>query len=353
MTDTANNDAGNQPSQDDLEWDQALTDFSESKGIETSNDNKGGENAGKTDDAGKGADSGDNAAAGTGTDGDQGKAAEDAKKDDGQSAEGDKSGAEKSGEEKSGEESGADDESNEQDQTSEYDPTTANARKTQRQIQEDHKAFVSDVKERLYPNLKNELQDSEGKPVRTTADLMRLENPKTGKAFTEEEAGLFLIQAQKHLAEENEKAENRVAEVADVNITIRDESLAVRQKWGALLKELDKEQPGFSDGLLTKFKKQLDVDAESGLITGFKLSPEEFYDTALAGYEQARKALQTTEQAQEDKKKTEVQLDKARNKQDRSDITSSSNTDTRSDEDKEWDAAEQEVFGDRLNKNKK
>lgn len=340
MTDTVeNNDATNQPTEDDKEWGNSIDDLLSSKGLEDSNNDKGGQDANKSDDANKGADQGTDAATGTGSDGDAAKTGDDAAKND---------------DDKTGDDAGKTDET---DQAPEYDPSAANARKTQREIDEDRKTYISDIREKLYPDLKTELTDSEGKPIRNVSDLTRLENPKTGKAFTEEEASYFLIQAQKHLAEETQKAEDRVSEVADVLITVRDEALAVRHKWGDLLKEMDKVQPGFSQGLLNQYKKTLQTDPETGIIVKNPVSAEEWYDTTLAGYEAARKALQTGEEQQQQSKqevtKTKVQLDKVRNKQDRGDLTSSNNTDTRDQDDKEWDTAIEAQFGDRINNKKK
>lgn len=238
-----------------------------------------------------------------------------------------------------------------------YNEAAANARKTQREIQQDRDDYRTDLKEKLYPDLKNELEDSEGQPIRTVADLMRLENPSTGKAFTENEAGLFLIQAQKHLANQNADAEKRIEDIADVLITVRDESLAVRQKWGPLLAEMEKVQPGFAATLRDKFKKQLETDSESGIITGFKMGPEEFYDTALGGYELAAQQLQAKDeelaQSQQKQQETETKLNRSRNKADRSDVTSGGKVDNKTDDDKEWDEAIGEVFGDRIKSKKK
>lgn len=336
MTDApANNDSGNadnQPTQDDLEWNNAQDELLSSKGIENSNDDKGGQNAGNQDDSNKGDDKGTDADAGAGNDGDKGAKGTGTSEDD-------------------------DDTSQNNNEEDAYDPTIANARKTQREIQEDRKTYVTELREKMYPDLKTELTDSEGNPIRTTADLMKLENPVTGKAFTEEQAALFLMKAKSHLAEQNEKAENRVNEVADVLISVRDEALAVKHKWGPLLKELEKTKPGISDRLLADYKKTLRVDPESGIIVDNPLSAEDYYNNVLSGYEEARKALQTGEQQhqqdQEEVKKAQTAAEKARNKRDRGDVTGGNNTDTRDKDAKEWDAAEQEVFGDRLNKNKK
>lgn len=354
MTDTTeNNDAGNanaQQVQEDQEWDNAAEELLSSKGLSgDDSDDAGGDDANLTDEqkAEK-------------VEADKKAADEKAAKEKADTEEAEKAAnetpeqTEERHKQEAADKKAAEDAKNNEP---EYDPAAATARKTQREIQQDREAYVTDIKEKLYPDLKTELEDSEGNPIRTVSDLMKLENPVTKKAFTEDEATIFLMQAKSKLAENNQKAEDRVNKVADVLITVRDEALAVKHKWGALLQELNKERPGFADRLLANYKRTLRTDPETGVIIEAPLSAEDFYDDALSGYEEARKALKTGEQvkqeSQEEVKKAQVQADKARTKRDRGDITSSNNTDTRNQEDKEWDQAEQEVFGDRLASNSK
>lgn len=324
--------AGAAPSEDD-EWNAA---HENQYGPQT--DDKGGDDDDKSN-AG-----GDKSAAGAGDDGDKGAAAK-----------GDEDDAGDKGAAKTGEDDD-DDAEDAKNQKAQFDPTIAVARRTARQLAEERSVFIKDAREKLYPDLKTELTDSEGKPIRNTADLMRLENPATGKAFTEEEAAGFLLKAQSHVAKQNEEADARAEQVADVLMTVNDESQEVKAKWGGLLAELEKSKPGFADALLARYKQQLEVDA-TGIITGYKMSPMEFYDTVLDGYDMARKALQSGDEkvaeVSQEQKKTQVKLDKARRKQDRSDITSGSNTDVRDEDDKEWDAAHQNQFGPNYNSKKK
>jgi hypothetical protein len=306
-----NSGAADQPTQDDNEWGRAFDEFSANKGLNPADpidDKKGGADAGT--DANKGTGAGTDAATGTGSDGDQAGAGDDAGADAGAAGDEDDANA-----------------------------PIRSAREIQRELDEDRKQTITDVKEKMFSDLKTELTDMDGDPIRTPEDVMKLMNPNTGKAFTYEEAAMYLLQAQQHLARENEKAEAQITEIAEVNLTVKDEASAVRARWGKLLAA----KPELAKETWEDYKTTLVTDPKTGIITKAPVSMQRFYNRALGGYEAQAQTAQTAEQqtaaAETARKAAEAKAARVTNKADRGDITSNGKSDTTDPEDKEWGEA--------------
>jgi hypothetical protein len=305
-----NNDANNQPTQDDQEWDRAFDEFLANKGI-----NPAEAGPGKDDKPAAGADK------------------------DGGAANADKPDAEKRGEvDKDKAPEGAD--ANRTTEEDEEDVTAPirEQRAIQRELAEDRKQTMADIREKMFNDMKTELMDADGDPIRTPEDVMKLLNPNTGKAFTYEEASSYLLQAQQHLNRENEKIEAQIEEYADVNIAMKDEATAVRSRWGKLLAA----KPDLAKETWADYKATLVVDKKTGIITGAPVSMERFYNRALAGYESSAEQLQTADKARQE---AEAKAARAQNKADRTDITSSGRSDTMDDDEKEWATAFENHYG--------
>lgn len=298
------------PTADDAEWGQVTSDFAKDHGFDPAGPVKEKQDD-KAGDDDKGTGGGDNAAAGTGSDDDAGKKDDDAKGDD------------------------------DQQQQVQDNPAVREARQVQREIQEDREAIVKDIREQMFEGAEEELTDADGDPIRTIEDVQKHLNPKTGKPFTDEEAAMWLMGAQKHFNEQKATREKQVEEVAEVNLDLRDQADAVRTKWGSLLKELDKEQPGFSKNLWLEYAKSFTVDADSKLITKAPVSMERFYDTALAGY--AKAADLAKKQADEAAKQQQEQT-RNQTRNDRSDIYGGGDKTPKDQEEDEWAQAAKAVY---------
>ena len=298
-----------QPTQDDAEWGRAFDEFSANKGIPSiaTDDKKGGDDAGT--DANKPAGDGNQPNADDGGEGDQGAKP-------------------------------ADDAGDANQPNAEEDATAPirSAREIQRELEEDRKQTIADVREKLYPDLKTTLTDADGDPLEKPEDVMKLKNPNTGKAFTKEEATQYLLEAQKYLNTENEKAQSHIEQVAEVNLAIKDQADAVRARWGKFLAKPENAQ--LAKDTWADFQATFKTDPKSGVIIEAPVSMERFYNRTLAGYEGQAQTAQTAEQqakaAEDARLAAEAKAQRLQNREDRGDITSNGKSQTDDPEDKEW-----------------
>jgi hypothetical protein len=219
----------------------------------------------------------------------------------------------------------------------EDNPVIREQRAVQREIAEDQKAMKEDIRKEMFGDVPTQLLDADGDPIRTIADMQKLLNPNTQKPFTEEEAAAYLFQAQKHLEEQLKEVEQKVDSIAEVNLSIKDQSDNVRTKYGGLLNAM----PDLRKAVWAEFEKTLKKDEKSGIIIEAPVSLERFYDIALqpyANYAAKLKKEDAQRQAEEDKKQ------QSQDKTDRTDIFSGGKSDTKDAEEKEWEAAAKVVY---------
>ena len=201
----------------------------------------------------------------------------------------------------------------------------------------------------MYPNLPSGLQDASGDPINTVEDLMKLENPDTGEAFTREEAEQWLPEMQRRFNEGMQQVQQRVDHIADVMMAVKDEADIVQEEFGDILKA----NPDVQKRLYAEFAKTLEIDPTTKLITNMPVSLAAFYRVALKPYADAAKAagatptphVPATPQTQPTSSQPDPKEQRQRNRSDRSDIFGGGNTDTRDEDEKEWDIAAKEVFG--------
>ena len=300
---------------DDKEWAEALDDFSTEHGVKPPEDdkNKGGEDE---DDAAK-------------------KAAEE--------AEAAKKLENETPEQKTERE--AKEAAEAEKNKAPVDRSIRDQRATQRELIADEEAMVADIQEQLFADVPKELLDMDGDPIRTIQDVMKLENPATKKAFTEEEATLWLMAAQQNLSAIRQKNEKTAQEYAQVNLSLKDQADNVKDKYGELLKAM----PDLAKEVHAAFMETLIKDEKTGIITKAPVSLEKFYDTALKGYVKLAEQLEakTVEDQKHEEaiKKAEEEKNNIQRRNDRQDIYVPGGKDTRSDEDKEWDAATKSYYG--------
>lgn len=231
------------------------------------------------------------------------------------------------------------------------EPTELAARLSERERQQQVESVRSDIREKMFKSVPTELRDADGDPIKSIDDVMRLINPRTGKAFTEEEAGMWLLQAQSALRENAATIERQIEAIADTNLTLKDEADMVNYQYGELLRAM----PELREQIWKTYEQTLEKDANSGIITKARVSLQKFYETALEPYAQLGRQLeaQESQKAAADTQVTQAakQQDeqaKQQRRQDRSDIYGGGKVDTLSDEDKEWADAAKAVFGDQL-----
>lgn len=238
------------------------------------------------------------------------------------------------------------------EEAGEPDTSARDARLAARESAKAIDTVAADVREKMYKDAPTVLQDADGDPIRTVADVMQMINPRTitaeepkGRGFTEEEAGMWLLAAQSKFNQDRATDAKEINRIAEVNVDLKDQADSITYRYGALLKA----DTALRDRIWAQYDKTLRKDADSGVITDAPVDMVEFYDIALAPYLQAGEAAAKTEADKAAADKAAADAETARKKQeqaDRSDIFGGGNIDDNStDEEKEWASAMETVYG--------
>lgn len=241
------------------------------------------------------------------------------------------------------------------------DELARDARAAARQSAEQTKAVITDVRSKMFADVPIELRDSDGDPIHTIEDVMKLINPRTvgepdnpnGRGFTEDEAAQWLLAAQQQFNQNLAKTEKEIEQVADTNITIKAEADYINSKYGDILRA----DSALRDRLWAQFERTLVKDEGSGIITKMPVSLEEFYEIALEGRAPAVPATTSPPptvdptKAVAEARAVKVAAEKTRqqNRADRSDIyVPPTDLNVVDPEDQEWGEAAKGYYGDRL-----
>ena len=252
--------------------------------------------------------------------------------------------------EESDESAKKDDEGAEEDSAEDepVEPTDANARLTAREEAAQVEAVKNDIKEKMFADIPTELKDADGDPIKNVGDVMKLINPNTGQQFTAEEAAIWLGQAERQVEKNIAQMNEQVDQIAETNLNLKDQADIVNFQYGELLKAM----PELRDKIWAQYEKTLTKDSKSDIITKAPVSLQQFYETALEPYAELGRTLAqqesnntaAQEKAAADAKAAE-EAKKQQIRQDRSDIYGKGKVDTATEEDKEWAAAAETVFG--------
>lgn len=208
----------------------------------------------------------------------------------------------------------------------------------------------------LDANGKPMLADSDGDPIKSIDDVMKLINPRTGEKFTEEQAGMWLLNAQSSMRDNVANMHERINDIASTGLSMKEESSAVEWEYGELLRAM----PDLTKELWADYSKTLITDPKTGIVIKAPVSLKSFYERALQPYAllaqqlegqpgtpaaPAAPAAPATPPAPD---KAAEAAAKQQRRADRSDIYGGGKVDEATDDDKEWGAAAQAVFGDQL-----
>ena len=222
------------------------------------------------------------------------------------------------------------------------DPAARQSRQAQRELAEDRKATIAEIKEKMFPDLTPEILDADGDPVRTVEDVMRLMNPNTNQPFTAEEATIYLFQKSRQVEKEYREKTQQIEEIAETNLSLKDQSENIRDKYGALLKAF----PDLRAELWADYSETLVKDEKTGIIIKAPVSLERFYERTLKPWAAMAAKLQADEDAKVTAK-TEQQTTHRQIQADRTDVIGSSKTDTMDEEEREWADAAKVVYGEK------
>jgi hypothetical protein len=228
------------------------------------------------------------------------------------------------------------------------EPSDATSRLTAREQQEQVDAVKSDVREKMFKDVPTELRAGDGELLDTVEKVMQYKKPGSDETFTRDEATLWLAQAERALDKNVADMNRQIDQITDTNLNLKDQADVINYQYGELLRAM----PDLRAKLWSEYEKTLDKDSKSGIITKAKVSLKSFYEAALEPYAQLGRRLENEQGAKvvedtaaADKAKKEAEATKAQRRADRSDIYAAGKTDTTSDEDKEWAAAAEAVFG--------
>lgn len=330
--DQGNNNGAPAADNDDAEWEQALESYQADRGVEPAapTQKKEDEENGKPN-PDKPADQGNKPAPDAGTNGDQGKKPE------------------ANGEQPNGKKPEGEEDPNKQPKAPEVpdNPAAREYRRTAQEVARQEQEMKEDIRKELFSDVQTQLLDSDGDPIESIEDVMKLKNPNTGKAFTEDEAAAWLLKAQQNLAKTNQETESKIESIAQVNLDLMDQADAVKAKYGALLKTM----PDIAKDIVAEFNASLKTDPKTGYILEAPLNMERFFDIAMKPYQlqaQQLEALNKQEQdriAKEEAEKKEQK--KKQTRQDRSDIYGGGKVETMDEDEKEWAAAAENYYGKR------
>lgn len=236
--------------------------------------------------------------------------------------------------------------------------TRRDARATQKELEAEEEAVKQDIRETIYKDkLDRTLKDSDGDPIRTIEDVQRLKNPVTGKNFTEDEAGDWLLKAQGYRNEQVDKAEKEIEELAEVTISLKDQADRVKELYGDFLSKPENKE--LAAQIWADYHDTLEVDKDTDIVLKAPVSMEKHYQNAMRGYmrKEANDAAADTAAAEAAKKKEaeeaaekkrikelEEENKRLRTRTDREDIIPTGKQEPKSKEDKEWEAAEKAVY---------
>jgi hypothetical protein len=220
--------------------------------------------------------------------------------------------------------------------------TVRETRAIQREYAAEEKAMRDDIRKELFDGVTNTIYDADGDPVRTIEDVMKLTNPVTkttelpeGRPFTQDEAAAWLLQAQQYKNQTVATVEKQIEEIAETNLSLKDQVENIREKYGEFLKT----HPDIRDEIWAEYKETMTTDAKTGYITKAPVNMERFYDVSLKGHIQTETQLADKTAAEQAAEKAKEETKKVQTRTDREDIFSAGKSDTGSKEDNEWSKA--------------
>lgn len=245
------------------------------------------------------------------------------------------------------------------------------ARVASRELAQQQEVMRTDVRTKMYPDMPDTLVDADGDPITSLGDVMNLIDPATitaenpsGTNFTPEAAAAWFVEARRQFEASKAESTERVNQIADLNIRIKDEIDMVNEKFGDYLKA----HTDVRDRLWARFSGSMATDPKTKIFTSMPMSLYDYYEDALTPLVAADAAApvvaapvapvapgtpeQTPEQklAADQEAAAQAQRDKQQHRADRSTIYQPTNTPVTDPDEAEWDKAHEKVFGPQVKK---
>ena len=204
------------------------------------------------------------------------------------------------------------------------------------------KAIKDDIREQMFKSTPDELTDQDGDPIKSIQDVMQRINPETGEAFTQPEAAMWLLAAQKQLETAQDERDTRISEVAEVTMSIAEEMDAVSETY----KDYFEAMPDLTEKILSVWKETLEVDPNTEIITKAPVSLKYIAEMIMDPYQKLAQRLAEEEESKNiAEEKAKAKRSRANSRVDREDIISNGSKPTEGDEEAEgWAKAARAVL---------
>lgn len=206
-----------------------------------------------------------------------------------------------------------------------------------REYTESYAKIKNEVLEALSKDVPAELKDQDGDPIKGPEDLMKLVDPRTGKAFTAEDAPVAYLQLKQDLKEKQDQAGKYADQVAAASLTVKGEADYILKQYESVFKE----HPELPKQLWAQFSQTLKMSPDGKMIEAAPVSLAKYYETALKPYAEVSKAKAEADAA----RKEAEEIKKRQQQSDRSDIYGPGKVDNRDKDQKEWDEVSKDYFG--------
>jgi hypothetical protein len=244
-------------------------------------------------------------------------------------------------------EAGEADDAADSEEDEQAEPDGATARLTAREEAAQLEQVKSEIREKLFPDTPTKLIAGDGTILDSVDKVMQYVNPATGEAYTRDEATLWLAQSERALEKSVADMNEQVNQITETQLDLKDQADVVNYGYGELLRAM----PELRAKLWGEYEKSLTRDPKSGIIVKAPMSLQNFYETALEPYAELGRKLDAGDLTPPAPAPDPVvaqraeAAEKARRRSDRSDIYGPGKVNTATDDEKEWGAAAEAVFG--------
>lgn len=185
----------------------------------------------------------------------------------------------------------------------EYDQERSQRIETVRRVREE-------IIEKLYPEgIDKNIYDTNGNVIKTAQDIVDREllNPRTGEPFTYEEAASWMLNAQQQMNKNIEELYKYAEDIGELNVSLIESNRRVMELHGETLKNLPE---GIAEKLAAAYVKTLEFDKTGSYVVKAKIDPVEFYDLALAPYNELRETLAENQRLAEEQKQKDAEAER-------------------------------------------
>lgn len=202
--------------------------------------------------------------------------------------------------------------------------------------QREYAQELTAIKQELWQKVEFSEQIVAGDEVITDyKQLTAYENPRTGEAFTEEEAAAWFMDQSRKKAEEKLAYEKDIERVAEINLDLKTGAFEVNKRYGEFLNA----HPELKAEIYQEFQKTLSMNHTGEIVIGMPIDIVKFYDFQLKPYMKIAELEKQNAEYRNTAEKAEAERQKTINHTDRGDILRGSQKTTPNADGDEWSQA--------------